>query len=275
MNKTVCYTIDVEPDYGGLLGTDFYHGKKGLSKLLRLTKQYGLKITAFATGKTLEENPDVIEILDSMSAEVEQHSYSHQVGHGSKLRDIQKGVETHRRLLGKNPLGYRAPQGIINKDELHLLENMGILFDSSIYPTYFPGRFNRLNFPTMPFKVKGSTLIEMPFSVVPKIRIPIGLSYVQMIGIGSFIRLLKTFGIPDFIVFDFHPYELVKVPSFTMLPFIPKIGYLRSQRLYRDPFSIFEQFVEFLLQAGYTSKYLLEIYEESKLKAPICNWTGD
>ena len=74
MNKTICFTIDVEPDFGGLLATDFYYGKKALSKLHTIAKQYGLKITAFTTGKTLEDNPDLIEKLGSLEAEVEQHS---------------------------------------------------------------------------------------------------------------------------------------------------------------------------------------------------------
>jgi hypothetical protein len=275
MNKTVCFTIDVEPDFGGLLDTDVYYGKLGLRKLLTVVKRYGLKVTAFATGKTLEDNPDVIEMLDSIHAEVEQHSYSHKVGHTKKLDDIEKGIQTHRRLLGKDPIGYRAPQGIINKDEIRLLENRGILFDSSIYPTYFPGRFNRLKFPTMPFKVKGTSLIEMPFSAMPRLRIPIGLSYVQMIGIGPFTYLLKRFGIPDLIIFDFHPYELCKVHSFSMLPLVPKLGYFRSQKLYDDPLSVFENFVKFVLESGFVSRYLLDVYDEYRSKAPVWDWTGD
>jgi peptidoglycan/xylan/chitin deacetylase (PgdA/CDA1 family) len=273
--KSVCFTIDVEPDYGGLLNSDVYYGKKGLNKLSTTANSYGLKITAFATGKSLEDNPDIVEMLDSMRAEVEQHSYAHKVGHGNKICDIQRGIETHRRVLGKNPLGYRAPQGIINKSEMQLLEKMGIRFDSSIYPTYFPGRFNRSRFPKTPFRIKGSYLIEMPISIIGKLGIPMGLSYVQMIGIGSYIRLLKIFGVPDLIIFDFHPYELVKVPSFSMLPLISKIGYFRSQKLYKDPSWVFEEFVKFILESGYKTKYLYEIYEESKLKAPVWDWTGD
>jgi peptidoglycan/xylan/chitin deacetylase (PgdA/CDA1 family) len=124
MAKTICFTIDVEPDFGGLLDSDVYYGKKGLGKLHTIAKRYGLKVTSFVTGKTLQDNPDIIEMLNSFDAEVEQHSYSHQVGHGNKFGDIQKGIETHRDLLGKNPVGYRAPQGIITKDEMNLLEKM-------------------------------------------------------------------------------------------------------------------------------------------------------
>jgi hypothetical protein len=194
---------------------------------------------------------------------------------GLKLPLLQQVKPWNRRVLGKNPLGYRAPQGIINKSEIKFLERMGIRFDSSIFPTYFPGRFNRSKFPKMPFRIKGSALIEMPFSIMGKLGIPMGLSYVQMIGFGSYVKLLKIFGFPDLIIFDFHPYELVKVPSFSMLPLIAKIGYFRSQKIYKDPSWVFEEFVKFILQSGYKTKYLYEIYEEFKLKAPVWDWTGD
>jgi hypothetical protein len=54
MVKSICFTLDVEPDYGGLLNSDVYYGMKGLNKLSTVVNKYGLKITAFATGKTLE-----------------------------------------------------------------------------------------------------------------------------------------------------------------------------------------------------------------------------
>jgi hypothetical protein len=99
-----------------------------------------------------------------MNAEIEQHSYQHQVGHRSKSDDILKRIETHRRILWKNPIG--SPAGIITKESLQLLESPGILYGFSIFPTYFPGRFNRLRFPTSPFRIKNSSLLEIPFSVV-------------------------------------------------------------------------------------------------------------
>jgi hypothetical protein len=127
----------------------------------------------------------------------------------------------------------------------------------------------------MPFKVKDSTLLEMPFSVIKSLRIPLGLSYMQNLGIGSFIRLMKLLGIPDLIIFDFHPFELVKVPSFSLLPLRSKIYYLRSQKFYKDPSLVFEEFVKFTLGRGYASKYLIDVYEEFRAKAPEWSWMGD
>lgn len=275
MKKTICFTIDVEPDFAGLLTEDRYSGKNDLYKLENIVKQHNLKLTAFATGKTLEENSDVLEALLSMNAEIEQHSYSHQIGHQSKIKDIERGIETHKKILGSLPIGYRSPQGIITKQEALFLEKMGIMFDSSVFPTIFPGRFNRLNFPLVPFRIKGSNLIEIPYAVVPKIRIPIGLSYMQLLGLDTFKFFFRFFGLPDLVVYDFHMYELGKVSSYSQLPMAAKLGYYRAQGMSSDPINVLDGFVKYILSKGYESKYMFDIYKEVKSKVSNWNWDGD
>lgn len=272
--RKICFTIDIEPDYGGLLKRDLYLGLTHLPKLESIVSKYGIRLTAFVTGKTLDDNDTVISTLQSMNAEIEQHSYEHKAGHAAKAEDIIKGVETHRRVLGRDPLGYRSPQGIITKESIVVLQNLGILFDSSIFPTYFPNRFNRWNFPNSPFRIKDSLLVEIPFSVIPGIKIPIGLSYMQLLGIQFFKSMLRLLGCPDVIIFDFHPYELGKVRSYSELPIVPKIGYLRSQRLYSDPLEVLERFIRFILSLGYKSIFMYQLYEEIRENAPIWNWKG-
>jgi peptidoglycan/xylan/chitin deacetylase (PgdA/CDA1 family) len=141
--KTICFTIDIEPDFGGLLSSDAYAGLRNLSKLVEIVHKYDLKITAFVTGKTLEDNPEIIDELKSINAEVEQHSYLHLVGRDTpKGDDIEKGIETHRKMMGKSPLGYRAPQGLINLQEVQILKFPLSFLDGSIS---FPFR-NNLSF---------------------------------------------------------------------------------------------------------------------------------
>ena len=185
MSKTVCFTIDVEPDFGGMSanGAISYFGIGNLLKLHDIVERYGIKLTAFVTGKTLEDNSQVVGVLHSMQAEIEQHSYSHSTDDNSKIEDIEKGIEVHRKIVGRPPLGYRAPQGKIKKEEIRALQRNNIRFDSSIFPTLFPGRFNRLSFPVHPFIIEGSSLIEFPFSVIPRVRIPIGLQLYAVVGV--------------------------------------------------------------------------------------------
>jgi Polysaccharide deacetylase len=275
MKKTVCLTIDVEPDFGGLLIKDNYFGMKDLSKLERIVRKYNLKLTAFLTGKTLEDNPDILKHLKSMKCEIEQHSYSHQIGHDSKVKDIEKGIETHERIVGSSPIGYRAPQGIITQKEALFLESKGIKYDSSIFPTFFPGRYNRLNFPVLPYMIKGSNLVEIPFAVIPKIRIPIGLSYIQLLGLNTFKFLFKLLGLPQLLVCDFHTYEFGKLPSYNELPTLAKVGYYRAQHLYKDPADVFENFVKYILSQEYESKYMVDVYKEIKSNVSSWNWNED
>jgi Polysaccharide deacetylase len=272
MKKIVCFTIDVEPDFGGLLPSDSYYGVANLSRMAKIVSKYGIKITAFVTGKTLEDNFSVLKVLDEMNAEVEQHSYGHQVGHEQKLEDIDRGIKTHERIFGKKPYGYRAPQGIITHKEVRALEQYGILYDSSIFPAFFPGRYNRTSFPSNPFKITNSGILEIPVSVIPKIRIPISLSYIQLLGFSTFKLLFSLFELPDILIYHFHTYELGKVQSYFELPMIAKLGYLRAQRLYRDPLKVFEDFVRYILQRGYEPKYMIDLYREILPVANEWNW---
>jgi len=264
MSKNICFTIDIEPDYGGLLKTDQYEGLKDLPKILEIIKKYDLKVTCFVTGKTFEDNDSLIDILREMESEIEQHSFSHKIGNKNWQDDIEKGFYSHAKIVGKKPIGYRSPQGIIFKEQIDFLEKLGYKFDSSIFPTYFPGRFNRKQFPQKPFKILGKNIVEMPFSVIPKIRIPFGLSYIQLFGLNFFKLFSKIFGKPETIIFDFHSYELGTNKSYGNLSLIPKIGYWRSQKLYHDPFRVFEEFVKYIHDNDYTSIFMKDAYIEAK-----------
>jgi hypothetical protein len=233
-----------------------------LPKLERIVKKYDLKLTAFATGKTLEENSDVLDSLKSMKSEIEQHSYYHEVGHLSKIDDIQKGIKTHEKLLGNPPVGYRAPQGIITKKEALFLEENGIRFDSSIFPAFFPGRYNRMNSPTVPHRLYKLNLVEIPLGVIPHLRIPISLSYIQLLGLRAFKMLLRLFGLPELIVYDLHAHDLGKLTSYKQLPVIPKVGYYRAQHTYRDQADVLEESVKYFLSKGYRSSYMIDVYNE-------------
>jgi hypothetical protein len=173
-------------------------------------------------------------------------------------------------MLGTLPTGYRAPKGIINKQELLYLEKSGIKFDSSIFPTVFPGRYNRVCFPSEPFNVEGSKIVEMPFATVPNVRIPISLSFMQLLGLKMFQYLFRLFGLPNLIVYD--TFELGITPSYGELKFSPRLGYLRAQRNYRDPATVFEEFVKY---KGYRSKYMIDVYKHLTADLNVWRWNGD
>lgn len=275
VEKTICFTVDIEPDFGGLTSRRSYYGVEDLPILVSIVKRNNIKITAFVTGKTLEDNTGVLEILKNMDAEVEQHSYAHNFSHGQKIDDMEKGIKVHEKIFGRKPAGYRAPGGIITRQEIHALDKFGIKFDSSIFPAFFPGRFRRTNFPITPFRIRNSNLLEMPFGVVPRVRIPIGLSYIQLLGFNTYKFLFSAFGLPEIIVYDSHCYELGKMPSFCDLPTPLKMGYFRAQRLYKDPAQVLEAFIKYILSKGYKSKYMFDLFTELFPIAEECDWKAE
>ena len=66
------------------------------------------------------------------------------------------------------------------------------------------------------------------------------------------------------IIFDFHSYELGKNKSYRNLSLIPKIGYLRSQKFYADPFKVLESFVKFIHEKDYRTCFMKDVYDETK-----------
>jgi hypothetical protein len=272
MKKNICFTIDIEPDFSGLLKKDLYYARQNLIKLENIVKKNDIKLTAFVTGKTLEDNPDILTSLEAMKAEIECHSYAHRVDGGSKMADMEQGIRTFERLIGRLPHGYRAPEGIITKKEALFLDSKGIKFDSSISPTLLPGRYNHLQFPIQPFKINGSDLLELPLPVVPKIRIPFNFSFMQLLGFGTFSLLLRIFGWPNLLIFNIHAFELGRIQSYDELPLGAKAIYFRSQRIYKNPAEDLDRFVRYLSEKGYEKKYMLDIYEELKYSAPSWGW---
>lgn len=123
--------------------------------------------------------------------------------------------------------------------------------------------------------IHGTNIMEIPFAVIPKIRIPIGLSYMQLLGFNTFKYLFKILGIPSLLVYDLHPYELGKVKSYNKLPIKTKVGYYRSQKLYSDPFVIFEKFIKYILLKGYVSEYMSKVYYDMIGKVPTWQWKSE
>ena len=116
------------------------------------------------------------------------------------------------KFLGQNPLGYRAPQGVIKLEDLDLLLDNGYSFSSSIFPSYRLGKFNNLRMPIMPF-LWNNGLLEIPFAVIPGIRLIYSLSYIKLFSLSISKALTTMFGLPNVVVIDSHLHDLFYSPD--------------------------------------------------------------
>jgi peptidoglycan/xylan/chitin deacetylase (PgdA/CDA1 family) len=255
--KYLCLTLDLEKDYGRI---NTYYSFKNIKPLLELLKKYKQKLTVFVTGEILDKQPNTIDLFKNYPCEFELHSYSHmaksQISTLNKKQEIISAQKIYLSFFQKHSIGYRAPQGIISEQELEWLKNNYFKYSSSLFPSWRPGLFNNVRQKTIPH-LKNCGILEIPFSVVPKLRIPIALSYQQLLGLPLYKIWYYLFGFPNTIVYDFHLYNLDKTPGRKELPLYLQLAYLRNTK---NGFKILEKFIKFLQKKSYQSIFMSEIY---------------
>ncbi len=232
--KQIYLTLDFEEDYGTASRKKCFLSHNHSEKFIRFVKENDLRVTLFVTGEILDNQPELVEpyVQENGFFEFETHGYNHEdvYAHVDKrIENINRGVMAYKRFFAREPKVYRAPNGIISGQETEFLMANNIKFSSSIFPAFFPGRFNNLHVPQSPFKFKNTDFVEMPFSTTPVLRIPIALSYIELMGLG-FMKIAMTKEIPNDIIFDFHLHDIFPQESYhkTSMPFIHKLFYLRS-----------------------------------------------
>jgi len=183
----LAFTCDLELSPEVQKHTEFEDRRltRGYSILSDILERNDTMCTFFTQGKLCETKPDIVEKSHEMGHEIGAHGYSHiplgsfwplSLLHSPKRinvtkLEISRSRDALRRLLGKNPISFRAPYLRIDKETLRIIDEAGFLFDSSIYNPavnrtsipYHPSREN-------PFFEGDIGLLEVPItvSVTPK-----------------------------------------------------------------------------------------------------------
>lgn len=261
--KLACFTLDLEPDHCDLVGGYHYESFGGAGELLEVLRDEAVPLTVFATGRVLDERRDTALLFAAAGAEMELHAYSHKRTAAAR-EEIAKGVEAYRRAFGADPRGYRAPLGMISRPEIELLSGEGFLYDSSLFPSLFPGRFSNVRSATTPFIHEGTRLLELPISVVPFVRFPVSLSYIQLGSYPVFSVLAALFGLSDRLVIDLHLHDVFPSGVFAELPMKWKLIYSRFfMRNRRTGLHYFKKVVSLLKAKGYAFGKMMDLYTMS------------
>ena len=217
MRKLFCFTIDLEPDF---LSDDSHEVLLDDDRMRRVGEFFarnGIRPTVFVAGKMLAAGLPVGERFESLGAEFELHSYSHDNDEPDSDAEIGRGVEAFAAYFGAKPRGYRAPSGIITPDGVGRLAAAGFEYDSSVFPAWRPELgYDFRSLPTTPF-VYDSGLVELPFAVVPKVRVVLSLSFLKLLGWTAYRAMFRSAGLPDVIVFDSHLYDFFPTSPVTGL----------------------------------------------------------
>lgn len=270
-NKSIYLTLDFEEDGGTASLRKAYLCHERSKDFIIFVKENQLKVTLFIASHILDEYPELIKpyLLEKNLFQFELHSYDHSATFLSvdeQINNINRGIKSFQNFFGKLPQIYRAPNGIINIKILKYLEYRGIHFSSSFFPAYFPGRFNNLHIPQHPFKIKAMEMTEIPFSVTRNLSIPIGLSYIQLLGMPVFKFLLGLKR--DEVIFDFHLHDIFTKEWIESenLKSSHKLAYFRAYKMNSRLF-FFQKVIDYYKKNGYEF-CLMNVYLD-KLKNEI------
>ncbi len=221
-------TIDAEEwrvhrVYGSLARPEVRCSIRGLEKLLDLFETYDVKATFFFTHYLASRATGLLRKV-SRKHEIGSHGIAdvdHTRVRFSRLSRLLFRSKSFLEKVTKDVvLGFRAPRHRINPLILALISSLGFRYDSSINPTWIPGRYNYLWYE--PFiktiKTEQGELIEVPISAHPLLRVPlmwVVLRNLPLEFIELLLHLLKKVG---YAVLSIHPWD-VELPSTRTAPF--------------------------------------------------------
>ena len=192
--------------------------KQGLTDALTLLDKFDIPATFFTTANFAKKFPSLIKNM-SKNHEIACHGYEHSDSYIKDISKIQIAKQELEKIIKKKVLGFRAPRFAIKN--ISGLSEFGFKYDSSIHPTFIPGRYNNLSQNRKIHKINGLT--EVPLSVLPITRLPIfwlafrnfPLSYAK-----AFTQLNSSSG--GHTMPFFHPWEFTDLSKFKIPTYIKR-----------------------------------------------------
>ena len=257
--KIACITVDVEADFLDPTGRiRLFEDQALLERFTAIIQGSGARVTAFLVTSLLPKHGAAYRRLsEQIPLEFALHSHAHDMHNPCSRADIQQAARALEAFTGTKPIGYRAPVGKINREGLQSLMELGLRYDSSIYPSRRPGKwgYNNLHLPVSPFLITDGdrSIVEIPFGSLSGIRLNFSLSYVKLLGWPAYALLLKLFPLPAQVSVLSHPHDyyfhLVKDDVQT----IEKVLLARNARA---AFDLLERMIAYLRAAGYELAFM-------------------
>jgi peptidoglycan/xylan/chitin deacetylase (PgdA/CDA1 family) len=121
-----------------------YEERVGVPKILDCLRSLEIKATFFIPGWVIEVHPAMCEAILRDGHEVGHHGYSHKRPDPADFlidkEEIDRALDSFKRVLGVAPVGYRAPSGENYDALLGYLAQRGIVYSSSFRDDIRPYR---------------------------------------------------------------------------------------------------------------------------------------
>ncbi len=223
-------------------------GREGTIRVLEMLSRLGLKATFFTTGKFALACVDLFRSSLFEGHELALHGavHSHHYTTMQKdeaLRVLKQSKIDVEKATGRSVVGFRAPR--FETPGLDVVRDAGFVYDSSLHPTYVPGRYNHFFKNRKVHTVDGITVF--PISVSPLWRAPLSWIWFRnmpLIYSKGHVRMLDL--TDDCLHLYFHPWEFVDLSFWKVPASITRGTGLAFEKKV-------ETFVSWCLKRGYVS----------------------
>ncbi len=251
MNNVVLLSFDVEefdiPEEYGQVLTDtvkFSVSFHGLEALLPVLARLNIRATFFVTANFALRHPDMIREL-ARTHEIASHGFYHASFTVSDLRDSKQVLEE----ISHTPVtGFRmARLQPVSAFEIAMAEYQ---YNSSMNPTYLPGRYNHFWQPRTAHY--SGRLLQIPVSVTPLVRFPLFWLSFKNVPLWLYqIACQLTLRVDRYLNLYFHPWEFTDIAAFNLPAYIhrrsgaPMLHRLEQFLAWLQPQAEFVTFSEF------------------------------
>lgn len=210
----VSVDLDEIPNYFAIHGLPKPRGPEAslvydvaIDRLADLARERRMPLTLFAIGSDLARPEAAAKLRTARERgfEIANHSLDHRydfvrLGRDEIRRQVQAGADAIERAVGERPVGFRAPGYTITDEVFEVLDELGVAYDSSVFPSpsYYAAKITKIGTialrgrqsssivdnpavllaPTRPYRIgrpywrKGQGLRELPVQVTRGARLP-------------------------------------------------------------------------------------------------------
>jgi peptidoglycan/xylan/chitin deacetylase (PgdA/CDA1 family) len=189
-------------------------GKLGADEMQKIIDGQNIPTTLFTTANFAQHYPELLKTL-SQKNEIGSHTYNH-----SRFAkdDLEKSRIKLAEITGTAIKGLRMPR--FKKIDMDWIKEAGYEYDSSINPTYMPGRYNNLKAPRTVFKENDFT--RLPVSVSSLLRFPLFWMAFKNLPYPLYKKMaLDALQKDGYLSLYFHPWEFTDITKWK-IPFYLK-----------------------------------------------------
>ncbi|WP_419870911.1 polysaccharide deacetylase family protein [Chryseobacterium sp. CT-SW4] len=211
--------FDMPLEYKGAIPFDrqISISQTGLETILDILKKHHVKATFFSTVVFAENSKPLISRLLKEGHELASHTWFHSQFEEKHLQESREKLEE---MFSTPVTGLRMPRMMPVSPQA--VEKAGYAYNSSVNPTFLPGRYNNLKVPRTYFKEGNVT--QVPASVTPNFRIPLFWLSFHNFPLKLYKKLaLDVLKHDQYLNIYFHPWEFAeikdeefKLPGFTV-----------------------------------------------------------